>query len=893
MARPVRGGKVSLLLLVSGLLPGIIGCGERHHAPRAAPAGPPFVALVGSAEPFTRDPQRTVRGTVSDRGLAAATLTFNGADRPIRVEAGAFAATVTLVEGPNTILVTATNAAGTRTGPELRIVLDTIPPALALAEPQDGATTDAASIRVAGTVDDANPGTVTVNGVAATVTGNVWAVATLPLALGPNAIAIVATDRAGNATTVTITIIRAISTAVAPVVTIDAPADGALTNVTQTTVRGTVSDPGVLQATLTQNGVDRPIPVAGGAFAETVTLVEGPNTLRVSAANAFGTGLSGLVRVTLDRVAPALRVTVPAANAIIFTATVRVAGTVDDPGASIAVGGSPATVHGNAWELAAFPVPLGPAVLTVVATDAAGNSTVRTVAVERRPNVIERIALSPTGARLTTAGATLPLRVNGVFSDGITFPDLTASPDTSYATSNRLVAAVAADGTVTALANGAATVTVRHLGFEATAVVVVEAGVTLQGLSVAPLAFTLRAAGATQPLGVAGTFSDGSVRDISPQTTGTDYSTSDRRVATVSPDGLVTAVASGTATIAVRSESRTVAANVTVAIPVDTGFVRGEAYDDTKGLPLEGAAATLLADGGGPLAAQRTATTDARGRYALPGLEGDALVRIEKVGFTAVERAGPIPGLGAATLLDARLTPLDASRSAIASAVGGRALNAAGTVSLDLLPGGIPADAEVVLTLVSPQGLAGALPLGWSPAAAVDVRPAGIAFGQPATLALPSPRGLGPGSAVPLAVYDEEAHAWRALEPAAVSADGLRVQATLRRSGQLAFLVPDAAFPVPTAVPGQILAGVDPIAPPAAGLAATGEVVPPAAPAGPDARAVGTIVVRSPAPLPSGTVIEGRVSERYDLLDGGVAVPPGFTEDIVLHAFPRPDGGGL
>lgn len=69
-------------------------------------------------------------------------------------------------------------------------------------------------------------------------------------------------------------------------------------------------------------------------------------------------------------------------------------------------------------------------------------------------------------------------------------------------------------------------------------------------------------------------------------------------------------------------------------------------------------------------------------------------------------------------------------------------------------------------------------------------------------------------------------------------------------------------------------------------LTATSTVVPRAAPAGPGARADGSVLLETTSPLPSGTQVQARVRERYALFDGASAVPPPFTQDLVLYAQP-------
>ncbi|MFQ5853257.1 MAG: hypothetical protein ACE5JU_22080, partial [Candidatus Binatia bacterium] len=88
---------------------------------------------------------------------------------------------------------------------------------------------------------------------------------------------------------------------------------------------------------------------------------------------------------------------------------------------------------------------------------------------------------------------------------------------------------------------------------------------------------SLIAAGSTAQLVVLGTFPDGTTSDLTAQSTGTSYTTSNAAIAAVSPDGLVTAGStSGTAIISARNEGVLAAIAITAALTTDA---------DNDGLP--------------------------------------------------------------------------------------------------------------------------------------------------------------------------------------------------------------------------------------------------------------------------------------------------------------------
>jgi hypothetical protein len=502
------------------------------------------------------------------------------------------------------------------------------------------------------------------------------------------------------------------------------------------------------------------------------------------------------------------------------------------------------------------------------------------------------IDLTPATARFSATNATRQLTTTGRRSDGLTSDLTAASTGTTYQSSNRFVASVNADGLVTAVANGEATITATNGQLSDTSSIVVEAGVTLDAVQLTPATATLRSAGAVLPLTFTGQFSDGTTRDLT-TAPGTTYVSSNTSAASVAGDGRVTAVATGTTTITATHDGRSAYSNVVVNISQGTGFLRGEAFDDTKGLPLAGVTATLVSDGGGALTSPVALISDERGQFSISGRAGDAIVSISRPGFTAVERTAVIPAGEAATLVDARLTPLDSRANPIVSAVGGTAASQNDRVRLQIPPGGIAADATLTLTSVSPQGLAALLPAGWSPLAAASIAPTEIAFGFPLALTLTNPTTFAGNSTLLLVRYDAAAHEWIAVGPAALAPGSLAFTASVDRTGHYAIVVPDTAPSAPPAASiGAALIGIERPSGPTPGITAAGEVIPRSAPPGDSAKALGRIGLAGNAPLPSGTLVQVRVDEQFDLLDRSQVVTQPFTQDLVAYATPAPSTGG-
>src|SRR5262249_50879156 len=148
-----------------------------------------------------------------------------GETAPATVESGGFTCSVSLAEGPNTIDVLAHDRSGPEAQTPVHVPLDTSAPVGRILDPTEGQPGSRRPPTVAGTVEDASPVTVQVEGVAAAVQGSGFTAADVPLGPGPDVVLHVhAEDAAGNTTdkTVTVRIDRT-----APVVHITSPTAGA------------------------------------------------------------------------------------------------------------------------------------------------------------------------------------------------------------------------------------------------------------------------------------------------------------------------------------------------------------------------------------------------------------------------------------------------------------------------------------------------------------------------------------------------------------------------------------------------------------------------------------------------------------------------------------------
>lgn len=148
----------------------------------------------------------TVSGTVSG---SLASVDVNGLAATI--SGTSFSApNVPLQQGRTVITATARGTNGQLATDDLNLYRDSIPPRVSVYSPANSAIVTSSSINVGGMVDDivigtVNAGQVTVkvNNIAATVSNRAFLASNITLKAGANTLAVVATDRAGNTTTVT------------------------------------------------------------------------------------------------------------------------------------------------------------------------------------------------------------------------------------------------------------------------------------------------------------------------------------------------------------------------------------------------------------------------------------------------------------------------------------------------------------------------------------------------------------------------------------------------------------------------------------------------------------------------------------------------------------------
>ncbi|MBI4747446.1 MAG: hypothetical protein HY774_03115 [Acidobacteria bacterium] len=333
---------------------------------------PPVITLTEPAEGLiTNASPVTVSGTVTD--VSAVTVTVNS--QPATLSGTQFTASVTLTEGSNIITVSATDAFGNTSTASRSVVLDTTAPVLTITSPEDGATTTEAQITVTGTVTDATTISVTVNDIAATVTGNEF-LAVVPLTEGPNTLLVRSIDEAANQTEISIAVQR--QPAIPFSLIVENPMDGLISNLSPFVVLGRALGVGVA---VSVNEI--PVPInEEGWFSGDVTVTEGTNIIRVTAVDLTGNRKEVIRTVEIDTQPPTISNLNPPEGTIISEATTTIHGQISDAttvwitinDSVFEVAPTPGSLT-SSFSIPGVPVQEGINFIQIFATDLVGNTS--------------------------------------------------------------------------------------------------------------------------------------------------------------------------------------------------------------------------------------------------------------------------------------------------------------------------------------------------------------------------------------------------------------------------------------------------------------------------------------------------------------------------------------
>jgi hypothetical protein len=159
-------------------------------------------------------------------------------------------------------------------------------------------------------------------------------------------------------------------------------------------------------------------PATGGAaFTPSTRLPEGRNTFTAQARDSFGRVSEAVTSAfTVDTIAPVFANITPASGTVVSTAAITVAGSVDDPAATVTLADRTQGPNFN------FPVTLtaGTNTFTLVVRDAAGNTASQSLTyVYEPPNVPPSVAIiSPASGASFTAPASFAVTAAATDSDG-------------------------------------------------------------------------------------------------------------------------------------------------------------------------------------------------------------------------------------------------------------------------------------------------------------------------------------------------------------------------------------------------------------------------------------------------------------------------------------------
>ena len=850
---------------------------------------PVITVATPVADAFVNVAQMTVSGTVNE---PVTSVTVNGTSASL-TDLG-WSLPYTLTEGVNTFTITATDLAGNVATSTVSVNLDTQAPGVTINTPAAGLLTSNPQVTVSGTVSE-EFATVTVNGIPAIVTGTSWSLGYTLAEMG-NTLTVQAVDRAGNTGNAAISVTLDSIIPAAPVLA--APVTP--TNVATLTLTGTAEAMATVKIYAGAALIGTVAADAQGSFnLANITLAEEANNFSASATDSAGNESLPSLPVTaiLDTLPPVITVAAPAENTFFSAPQITVTGNLNEPVAALSANGQPVTLQSAEFEQALTLTP-GLNSIILVATDLAGNSATKTVLVtlDATPPVVT-ITAPVSGGITKTAQVTVAGTISKPFTSATINGTTVTVTDQTF---NFLYTLQEGENTLTVEATdragntGSAAVT-KTLDTQLPVLTIQTPAEAAAGSNVA----IALSASDTNPLTLVELKADGVPIWSGGNSLAVSESVAYRLSPSLNAGGQVLLQARG-----VDSAGNEGSASATITITqgaVGPGYLQGKVLDDTRGLRMEGAAVALTDAAG--VTTSLTSAVD--GGYFAETASGQTLVTITRPGYTSVERLVAVLPEKKASAVDARLTRISATSNQV-NATGGtiRAEVGTGTVrpviELEIPAGAIAVQSDLRLTPVSNQGLAGLLPLGWSPLAVVDLRllepNAGtqleVAFTSAATIKFPVTASMpAPDAVVTLAAYDASSHQWRTKGNATVAADGLSASASLDGAGQYALVVAD---PAPNA-PEAAVAG-SPLAAASAGslnfdaVAAQGKVVPQAAPPATGLKAAGEVVltaIEGEAPaFTSGLLLNSQITENFDLKSGDTVQTPSYAQDIILYRYP-------
>jgi hypothetical protein len=420
-----------------------------------APAAPVVVTPANGSS--TNDTTPTYSGTAEPNSTV--TVIVDGA--PVGTMATnatgnwSFTPVVQLANGPHTVRVTATDAAG-NTSPSSNthnFAVDTTAPAApVVVTPANGSGTNDSTPTYSGTAEPNSTVTVIVDGVSvgtttANAAGNWTLTPATALVDGPHTVIAVAADPAGNTSPSSNTNAFTVDATAPAAPVVVTPANGSVTNDNTPTYMGTAEANSTV--TVIVDGVPVGTTTANAAGNWTLTPAtarpDGPHTVRATSSDAVGntSPSSNTNTFTVDTTAPTAPVVLTPANSSLTNDSTPMYSGTAEPNSTVTVivnGVSVGTTTANAsgaWSFTpSTALVAGPHSVRATATDAAGNtslnSNTNTFTLDITPPAAPVVTKPPNGSATpdTTpiyAGTAEPGSTVAVIVDGTSVGTTTAS----------------------------------------------------------------------------------------------------------------------------------------------------------------------------------------------------------------------------------------------------------------------------------------------------------------------------------------------------------------------------------------------------------------------------------------------------------------------------------
>jgi hypothetical protein len=340
---------------------------------------PPVLTVSTLADgSWTNNPILNVAGPVTDNAgmqqvTVSGTVVTTNAD-------GTFSYPATLQEGPNIIIVTATDLAGNQASDTRTVNLDQNVPVITITSPADNMKTKQSPLAVTGNVagSDGDPSTVAVivnasDAVPAVMNGNNFSLTVTPV-YGINTIEVTATDLAGNTSTVKRTVTFDNQN---PSLSVTDPNQDIQTNQSTVVITGQVADITAVTVTVTMDGNVYTPAVTSGQFQQSVTFTEEKTyQIMVTAVDEVGNQTTVQRNIVYDITPPT--VTIDPVTSPTNQSSQTVTGTMET-GAAVNVTCATASVGAvtyptqATWSVTLTNMTVGNNQITVSASDAAGN----------------------------------------------------------------------------------------------------------------------------------------------------------------------------------------------------------------------------------------------------------------------------------------------------------------------------------------------------------------------------------------------------------------------------------------------------------------------------------------------------------------------------------------